>query len=64
MPKTILMEELHVTVAAPAGLREVDYRAILRTLRSKSFRTRSLDAFRKVFRRHPSLKKTRFGIDR
>ena len=64
MPKTILLDELHLTVIAPAGQSELDFRAMLRTLRSKRFQANLRSAVREVFRRHPSLKKTRFRIDR
>jgi hypothetical protein len=64
MPNTILMEELHVTVVAPVGLRKADYQPMLRTLRSKRFHANLRDAVRQLFRRHSSLMKTQFSINR
>ena len=46
MPKTILLDELHLTVITPAGQSEPDYQAILRTLRSKPAFTQNLRAAR------------------
>lgn len=64
MSKTILLEQFHLTVLAPVGLVKTDYRAMLRTLQSKRFRASLRDGLRRVFRRHPSLKRARFRIDR
>src|ERR1700722_7515580 len=64
MPKTILLDELHLTVITPAGQSEPDYQAMLRTLRSKRFQTNLRSAVREVFRWRPALKKPRFRIDR
>ena len=38
--KPIFMDEFHVTVLAPAGLREVEYRAIQRSLNGKRLQAR------------------------
>ncbi len=62
MPKTILLEELHLTVVAPIGLCKPEYKAMLRARRSKRFRDNLLEAARSVIRRHKSLKKTRISI--
>ena len=64
MPKSILLDEIHVTVFAPAGLRKAGAETILRTLCSKGFQRSLWQAVREAFRRHPSLKKTKFRIDR
>ena len=64
MPKTILLEDYHLTMFAPAGLRKAEYAAMIRTLHSKRFQTRLHDAVREVFRRYSSLNKVQFGLDR
>ena len=64
MPKSILMDEIHVTVFAPAGLRKADADTMLRTLRSRGFQRSIWQSVREAFRRHPSLKKTKFRIER
>jgi hypothetical protein len=61
MPKSILMDEIHVTVLAPASLSKAEGNAICRTLRGQAFQCFLRDAVRGVFRRHPS---PRFRIDR
>jgi hypothetical protein len=38
MPKTILLEDYHLTVIAPAGLRKAEYTAMVRTLRANVFK--------------------------
>ena len=64
MPKPILMDEIHVTVFAPAGVSKAGAETILRTLRSRGFQRSLWQAVREAFRRHPSLKKTKFRIER
>jgi hypothetical protein len=64
MPKLILMDEIHVTVLAPASLSKAEGNAICRALRTQGFQHFLRDAVRAVFRRHPSFKKTRFRIER
>ena len=64
MPKSLLLEDYHLTLSAPAGLRKEVYRAILRTLRSKRFQARLEAAVREVLHRYPSLKKTQIAIGR
>ena len=64
MPKTILLEQYHITVSAPAGLSKTDDALILRTLRGRRFQTHLRNAVRQVFRRYPSLKKVHVTIDR
>ena len=63
MPKTILLEEFHVTLRAPAGLRKEDYRAMLRVVRSKTFQCRLRRAVREVLARHRALKRIAFTLD-
>ena len=64
MPKTILLEDYHLTVVAPAGLRKADYTAMIRTLHGKRFQTRLHEAVHEVFRRYSSLKNVQFNLDR
>jgi hypothetical protein len=64
MPKTILLEDYHLTVIAPAGLRKAEYTAMVRTLHGKRFQARLHEAVREVFRRYSSLKKVQFSLDR
>ena len=64
MPKTLLMEELHLTITAPAGLPNARYQAIQRALRSKRFHARLRKAVREVLGRYPSLKDTQLEISR
>jgi hypothetical protein len=37
LPETIVMEQLHVTLAAPIGLAKAEYAAMVRALGSKRF---------------------------
>jgi hypothetical protein len=62
MPKKILMEEFHLSIAAPADLPNAEYHAIVRTLRSKRFQPRLRNAVRDLFRHYPSLKKIQLSI--
>jgi hypothetical protein len=64
MPKTILLEQFHLTVSAPAGLPKKESAAILRTLRGQRFQSRLHNAVRDIFRRHPSLSKVQLTLDR
>jgi hypothetical protein len=64
MPKTILMEQFHITVIAPAGLPKADYDAMQRTLQGRRFQTRLHDAVRKVAQRYASLHKVKIRIER
>ena len=64
MPKTILLEDYHLTVIAPPGLRTAEYAAMVRTLDGKRFQSRLHEAVREVFRRYPSLKNVQFNLDR
>jgi hypothetical protein len=64
MPKTLLMDELHVTVSAPAGLAKARYQAIQRVLRSGQFHARLRQAVQDVLGRYPSLQATKPHISR
>jgi len=64
MAKRLLMEEYHLTVFAPRGLREPQYRAIRRALDSRRFRTELGRAVRQAFRRYPALQQVRTQLSR
>ena len=64
MPKHILMEEIHLSVSAPAGLSEAQFRAMARTLRSGRFESCLRNAVLDVFRRFRSLKRARLSVNR
>ena len=64
MPKTVLMEELHLTLSVPVGLANARYQAMQKTLRSKSFHARLREAVREVLGRYPSLKDLQLEISR
>lgn len=62
--KSVLMDELHITVAAPCNLGLTEYRAIHWALNRPGFRTSLNRAVQAVFRRYPSLAKVRLTITR
>jgi hypothetical protein len=64
MPKKILMDEFHVSVTVPSGLSKAEYDAIHRSLKSTRFQKRLREGMRNIFRRYPSLRKTRVAISR
>jgi hypothetical protein len=64
MTSTVLIDEFHLTVFAPRGMRAAAYRAVRRTLDDARFRERLRRAIRDVFGRYPSLSKTRFTLAR
>jgi hypothetical protein len=64
MAKRLLMEEYHLTVFAPRGLREPQYRAIRRALDSRRFRMDLGLAVRQAFRRYSALQRVRIQLSR
>lgn len=64
MAKRILMEEFHLTVFVPRGLREVRYRAIRRAVDSRQLRRDLGRAVRQVFRRYAALDRVRIQLCR
>ena len=64
MPKAVLLDEFHVSVVVPAGLRKSEVTAALRTLRSKRLHACLFDAVRRVFQRYRSLRRARVSISR
>jgi hypothetical protein len=64
MAKSILVDELHLSVRAPAGFPEAEYVSIRRGLDSRRFWAELRRAVRSVFRRHPALARARLTISR
>jgi hypothetical protein len=64
MTRVILMEEFHVTVYAPRGLREAIYDAMHRTLNGARFRAGLRGAVRKVLRKFPALHQAQVKVSR
>jgi hypothetical protein len=62
--KTVVMDELHITVSAPSNLRPAEFRSIRRALNRPGFRSALNDAVNAVFQRYPSLAKVRVTISR
>ena len=62
MSKAILMDEFHVGVFVPRGLRKAEYGAICRTLDGARFRARLRRAVRDACRRYPSLHKVKITV--
>jgi hypothetical protein len=58
VPKTVLLDEIHVTVLAPRGLKEKDYEAMNRTLQWQAL-SRRVAAFGPL--RHPELSNASTG---
>ena len=56
------MDEFHVTVRAPSGLREVEYAAIRRALNDVQFQAGLRRAVRDVLKHHPALFKVRVRV--
>jgi hypothetical protein len=64
MTKWLLMEEFHLTVYVPEGLRPAEYATIRRKLDSGQLRSQLEKAARKVFRRYRALTRTRVSLTR
>ena len=64
MAQSVLMDQFHLTVFVPAGLRGAEAAAIRRTLDGAGFRARLGRAVQGAFRHHPSLRKARITITR
>jgi hypothetical protein len=62
MPRSILIEEFHLSISAPRGLPEKAFLAVRQTLAKRSFLARLLRALREVFRQYPALQQARFTI--
>lgn len=64
MPKTVLIDELHLTVRIPADLADADRQAVHRTLAGADFLRRLRRAVRLVVRGHPELARVRVSLTR
>jgi hypothetical protein len=64
MAKAILMEEFHLTVLAPRGLKDAAYDAIRRTLDGRRFQADLRRAVRAVVGQQSSLAKVRVAVTR
>ncbi len=64
MAKFILLDEIHVTVQAPAGLRDDEYDAFRRALMSRKFHGRLSRQLRELFAEFPVLTQLRVAISR
>jgi hypothetical protein len=62
--KGILIEEFHLSVYAPRGLRDAEYDAIRQTLDDIRLHARLRRILQRVFRRYPSLNKARVRLSR
>ena len=64
MPRSIVLEEIHLTVVVPASLPTAVCNSACRTLRSRRLLASLRHAIVAVLRRHPSLTRVRFTITR
>ena len=64
MAKAILMDEIHVTLFAPRGLREEEYDVIHRTLTDRRFRRDLRRTVGEVVRRYPASQMVRVSVTR
>jgi hypothetical protein len=64
VPKTVLLDEIHVTVLAPRGLKEKDYEAMNRTLHGRRFLGALRRSVRYVIRNYPTLRRATVKVSR
>ena len=64
MAKVILLDEIHVSVLVPRGLRKSQYQAIRHVLNGKRFLAELTRSLRAVFRRHRSLSPVKVKLSR
>jgi hypothetical protein len=64
MAKAITIEAYYLSLTAPRGLSDAEYRAICRTLTRSRFQARLQDAIREFLGRYPSLAKVRVAVAR
>ncbi len=62
MPKSILIDEFHLTIFAPRGMPDARYVAMRRTLSGRRFQRDLRQAVRAVFRKFAPLSKTRVRL--
>jgi hypothetical protein len=64
VPKSVFIDEFHVTITAPRGLPQADYDAIRQALDDKQFQADLHRRVTAVFRKHLPLSKARLKITR
>jgi hypothetical protein len=64
VPEQILIDEFHMSVRAPRGLANAEYRAIRRTLDDRRFQADLRQAVSSVVRRYRSLRRARITLSR
>jgi hypothetical protein len=64
MPKSIVIDEIHVHVYASRGLPTAEYDRMVQALNRSGFLPQMRAAVRGVFRRYPALRKARVVLSR
>lgn len=64
MDKPVLIDEFHVSILVPASLSKKAAAAVVRTLKSRSFRKRLHAAIKRVCSHFPSLRGTQIRVSR
>lgn len=64
MAKTVIIEEIHLTIRAPTDLPNDEVEALRETLTGAEFMTRLRRAVRAVFREFPALAVVRLSLTR
>jgi hypothetical protein len=64
MPRSVLIDEFHLSLFVPQHLTAQEQRAIRRALTGSGFRARLVRAARSVVRRFPSLNRIRLTLSR
>lgn len=64
MAELIVIDEFHLTVSAPRGLRESRYAASRRALDGRRFRAALVSAAQRVCRRHAALRHATVSLSR
>lgn len=64
MPRTAIIDEIHLTVRVPARLPQTEAEAVRRTLLGTAFMARLRQVVRSVFRANPELASARVTLTR
>jgi hypothetical protein len=64
MPKTVVVDEMHVTIRVPTDPPEADAETVRRTLLGAEFMARLRRSVRLVFRAFPDLARVRVSLTR
>ncbi|HEX4591358.1 MAG TPA: hypothetical protein VH120_15590 [Gemmataceae bacterium] len=64
MPRKLLIEQFHLNVYVPWGLRPAEADAMRRSMQKARFRSRLRRAVEAVFRRYRSLRQTTLDVTR